>query len=66
MTFGIWVSETVDFTSLESSNTWPCHQDIWLARLGILHCSLWGGQSIIFPVTRVQGVRSEVKLTQLV
>ena len=52
MTFGIWVSETVDFTSLRTPGPSPGH--LWLARLGILHCSLWGGQSIIFPVTGVR------------
>ena len=57
MTFGIWVSELELLISLHFEHLAPSPGHLWF-----LHCSLWGGQSIIFPVT----VRSEVKLTQLV
>ena len=59
MAFGIWESETVDFTSLRTPG--PRRQEIygWCGWGFYTDCSLLGGKGINFPVT---GVRAfEVK-----
>ena len=64
MTFGIWVSETVDFTSLRTPG--PITRTFMVGAVGDFTLQSMGCYMHNFPSYRSPGVRSEVKLTQLV
>ena len=68
VTFGIWVSETVDFTSLRTPG--PINRTFYGWRGWGFYIAVYGVDHRYymhnFPSYRSPGVRSEVKLTQLV
>ena len=64
MTFGIWMSETVDFTSLRTPG--PVTTTFMVGEVRDFTLQSMGWTKHNFPSYRSPGFRSEVKLTQLV